>query len=131
MLFESIVFDADEPLPELGEDHVFRYCTFLPRQNLSLSVIYGVFLGCTFQGLDFYWAIFNNALVANSTFDGCTFGGASFHSSQFIECSLKNCAFEADAFGKQCDLQESRWYSCLQQRCTGIDAALIPYDSGV
>jgi hypothetical protein len=129
MLIESIIFEAEEAFPDLGENHVFRYCTFLPRQNLPLAVIDGIFIGCTFQGLDFYWTIFNNTLVADSRFDGCTFGGARFHSSRFIECSLEKCAFKNDAFGKECDFQESRWYACTQDRSTGIDPAIIPYHS--
>lgn len=77
-------------------------------------------LHCTFRDTEFYWSLFNTALVYHCAFENCTFLGASFPGSYFVRCSFKNCQFKPNNLGRDCSFEGSQWFDCEQSGCTGL-----------
>lgn len=148
MLIEGETFDDDNapPSPIEWGDTVFRHCTF-EEIDLEGVIFGGIMEGCTFSNSEFYWGLFNVALVAGVRFEECRFRSSSFRGSTFVDCTFKECTFELDNLGSDCtiddclmaacafesctwtikqggdrrDVTRTRWLGCTQRECTGFD----------
>jgi uncharacterized protein YjbI with pentapeptide repeats len=120
MEFRSIDFTATTAVPDLGDDHIFRFCTFeqLDEDKIATAVD-ATFLGCRFKNIDFYWTLFNNVLFHDCEFKDCTFRGVSFAGCRFVDCSFESCVCTQDNLGGSCSFERSRWYGCTHNDCVG------------
>jgi uncharacterized protein YjbI with pentapeptide repeats len=148
MLIQDELFDEKHPPPRSDDwrDGVIRRSTFdaVDLEGLSFD---GVMEACIITRAEFYWALFNCALVAGTRFESCRFSGASFRGCTFVDCEFVNCAFGLDNLGGDCtiddcimaacrfagcswttkanggrrDITRTRWLGCTQERCTGFE----------
>jgi uncharacterized protein YjbI with pentapeptide repeats len=120
MEFRSIEFTATTDVPDLGDDHVFRFCTFkhLDDEEIGMAVD-ATFLGCRFKEMDFYWTLFCIVLFHDCEFENCTFRGVSFADCRFVDCSFEFCIFTQSNLGNDCTFSGSKWYGCTQNNCVG------------
>lgn len=119
MLFEEIDYSPPDSLPELGGDHVFRYCTFEGLNEENTLHVDSTFLRCTFKNDEFYWTLFNGVLFSGCELESCTFRGVSFADCRFIDCTFKDCVFTKDNLGGSCTYEDTLWAGCSQTGCTG------------
>jgi len=121
-------FTTDPELSSLASEANVRYETF---ENFATEggVIDGVFLGCSFTNVDWYWGLFNMSVFVESTFQGCTFRGSAFSGCIFVECTFVGCHFVKDNLGGECSFEDSRWYGCQQSESTGLPAS-VPVTTG-
>jgi uncharacterized protein YjbI with pentapeptide repeats len=120
MEFRSIDFTTTTDVPDLGDDHIYRYCTFEHLDDEKIATaIDATFLGCRFKNIEFYWTLFNSVLFHDCKFENCTFLGASFAGCRFVDCSFESCIFTQDNLGGCCTYKDSRWYGCKQENCVG------------
>jgi uncharacterized protein YjbI with pentapeptide repeats len=109
-------------LPELGEGHVFKSCSFQDLDESKVaSVIEAHFLNCSFRDNDLYWRLFFGCLFLNCEFMNCTFRGTTFADCCFVECVFKGCNFIPDKLDDPCDFKGTRWYACTQTNCHGLE----------
>jgi uncharacterized protein YjbI with pentapeptide repeats len=101
-----------------SNDGIFRYCSF-ESVNLEGGTYDGVFLACEFCDVDFYWAFFNVALLANCSFERCTFRGTSFAGCRLVECTFTKCRFLKDNLGGSCDARDTKLFDCVAEDCEG------------
>ena len=146
MLVEETTFTPQTAAP-VWRETVFRFCEF---EDLSMDgdSVEGALLWCRLKNLEWYWGLFNAAVIAQTKFHGCTFRGTSFRSCQFVECEFEGCRFILDNLASECTFADcsfvecrfdecefvldspsgrpvfsnTRWYGCAQARCTGLAA---------
>lgn len=139
-------FSSGNPLPRFWNCNVLQFCT------LEGLVIYdspeGIYADCTFKNTLFYWTLWNCASITNSAFTGCTFQGSSFSGTSVVKTVFSNCKFALDNLGGQCSFtdsifalcefkdcefiarkqaecsmfENSRFYGCKMENCTGLDS---------
>jgi len=102
---------------------VFRYCTFSTFE-IAGQHICAVFIGCTFQDLDWYWGLFNSCLFVESEFHSSVFRGTLFPNTKFVDCEFAYCRFVKDNLNGDCSAEQAKWYGCTFQECEGIDALI-------
>ena len=148
MLIEDALFNEDlapQP-PQEWRDCVVRRTVFdaLELEGLSCE---GVMEGCAVMSTEFYWGLFNCALVAGTRFEACRFRSTSFRGCTFVDCEFVDCRFELDNLGGDCtiddclmaacrfvdcswttraddgkrDITRTRWLGCTHERCEGFD----------
>jgi hypothetical protein len=148
VLIDYETFDEDHPPPSAGSwgEHVIRGTSFdaVSLEGLNFE---GIMERCAFTSGDFYWGLFNTALIANTRFEACRFPGTSFRGCTLVDCEFVDCRFELDNLGGDCtiddcliaacrfvgctwtkkpgaarrDITRTRWLGCTQQRCTGFE----------
>jgi uncharacterized protein YjbI with pentapeptide repeats len=120
MLFEFETFDTRLKKPASWSDSVFRYCDFVNISDEG-AIISAVFIGCTFENCDWYWANFNCAILVQVKFNNCKFRGTVFSGSKFVECELIDCEFTADNLQGECSFDGIGWYKSRQENCKGLE----------
>lgn len=120
MLFDSQQFDRHLIAPVSWSDNVFRYCDFAQLDTEGGDVD-SVFISCTFEKCDWYWGLFNLAVFVQVKFVNCKFRGSAFSGSRFIECDFSNCEFTIDNLNSGCSFEDTAWYGCTQNNCTGLE----------
>jgi uncharacterized protein YjbI with pentapeptide repeats len=97
--------------------------------------------------VDWYWGLFNTALLAHTSFTNCIFRGSSFMTCEFVKCQFYGCRFLLDNLGEPCTFDDcvavdcsfdtcevvlespggrsvfvnSRWYGCRQNDSIGME----------
>jgi uncharacterized protein YjbI with pentapeptide repeats len=145
-LIEEQEFNRASGPPSEWRETIFRFCTFadLAIEGHGLE---GALLWCTLRNVDWYWGLFNVAIIIRTTFEGCVFRGSSFRGCQFVECKFDQCRFELDNLEAECTFDyctivectfdrckfvlgspsgrsvftKTRWYGCTQARCKGLE----------
>jgi len=121
MLIEHSKYeDAPAVAKDADGDNVFRYCEFL-RFSIEGGHVDGAFIGCTFEGLDWYWGLFNCCLFVRARFTKCIFRGTSFSDCRFVDCEFLDCQFLEDNLGKGCTAEGPRVYGSTVKRCKGAE----------
>lgn len=121
MLIERAVYEDIAAITgELDADNVFRYCEFL-RSSIEGGHVDGAFIGCTFEGLEWYWGLFNSCLFVGSQFTKCIFRGTSFPDCRFVDCEFVDCEFLENDLGKGCTAEGARVYGSTAKRCKGAE----------
>ena len=148
-LIEEQEFIRDSGPPSEWGDTIFQFCTFadLAIEGYGLE---GALLWCTLRNVDWYWGLFNLAIIIRTTFEGCVFRGSSFRGCYFVECKFDQCRFELDNLEAECTFDDctivecaferckfvldspsgrpvftkTRWYGCTQARCKGLEGLL-------
>ena len=107
MLIENEHFDADNALPSMLRDDVFRTSTFdgLEIEGVTFD---GIIESCQFAICELYWMLFNCTLVAGVRFECCQFRSASFRGATFVECEFVECTFNGEKWGHTPFSQTSR-----------------------
>jgi hypothetical protein len=127
------------------DDGVFRYCTF---HGLRLEGIHvgGTIQQSTLTDCDFYWGLFNTALLADVKFIDCVFPGTAFRGARIVACTFQRCRFIPGNMGgsvtfddclvagcmfERCewivnpgekhDVNKTQWAACRQSQCRGFD----------
>lgn len=144
-LIEHAEFDRNSR-PFRQDDQIYRYCSFTDL-NIEGFGVSGPLIGCVLQGVDWYWGLFNTAMVSRTTFKNCTFRGTSFMGCRFIECEFEDCRFQLSNLGGPCRFEgcilvdcrldrcefvlenpharpvftDTRWHGCTRTRCTGLE----------
>lgn len=121
MLIESTEYNSASPRPNVDHGAVFKYCSFSDLTDGFQASVEADFLSCTFNGVEFYWSLFNSILVYDCTFENCSFRGASFADSRFVDCKFINCQFTPGNIGGDCSFDSSKWYGCTQLNCIGLN----------
>lgn len=119
MLFENETFEGRLKNPVNWTDNFFRYCKFANVESEGGS-IESVFIGCTFNNCEWYWGLFNQAVLVQVKFEGCKFRGTSFSGCKFVECQFLNCEFTVDNLNGECSFNDVAWYKCRQSNCVGL-----------
>lgn len=129
MLHESLKISTSDSVQAslTAEGHVFRYCE-IENAVLEGGCFDGVFIDCGFKKVEWYWGLFNLAVLVNCKFEDCTFLGTSFAGCQFVECTFTNCRFAADNLGGSCSNSGSRFFACSVSNCDGWDELLRSND---
>ena len=148
MLIQDESFDEDHLPPRSDDwrDCIIRRSTF-DAIDLEAVSFDGVMEACIIKSAEFYWTLFNCALVAGTRFERCRFSGTSFRGCTFVDCSFVDCTFGLDNLGGDCtiddclmaacrftgcswiskaadgrrDITRTRWLGCIQDRCTGFE----------
>jgi uncharacterized protein YjbI with pentapeptide repeats len=149
MLIEDALYNEDHPppiRPNEWRDSTILRSTFdaLDLEGLSFD---GLMDGCVVTSTEFYWGLFNCALVARTRFEACRFRGTSFRGCTLVDCEFVDCTFELDNLGGDCtiddcliaacrfvacswatkasdcprDITRTRWLGCTQERSKGLD----------
>lgn len=149
MLIEDALYNEDSlPPVRPGDwgDSVVRRTSF-DALELEGLIFDGVLENCAFTSIEFYWGLFNVALIAGTRFESCRFRSTSFRSCTLVDCEFVDCAFELDNLGSDCtiddcliaatrfvgctwikkagekkrDITRTRWIGCTQDKCDGFD----------
>lgn len=120
MLIEYGKFDAKSgPPPAWDGDTIFQYCSFTGLSVDGHSVG-GALIRCTLDGLDWYWGLFNTAVVAHTNFKNCVFRGTSFRGVDFVSCTFETCRFVRDNLQAACTFSD-----CTLTECTFSDCEFV------
>lgn len=119
MYAENIDFGHKNSLPKGWEEGSFKYCTFR-KLDIEGGGLGGVLVGCVFEDSQWYWSLFNTAVLVKVEFKNCVFRGVSFAGCSFTECKVVDCSFVKDNLDRDCRFDECRWYACTQSGCTGL-----------
>lgn len=122
MLIERSEFrDQTAVAKVIDADNIFRYCEFAGF-SYDGGHVDGVFIGCTFAGLDWYWGLFNNCLFSQTRFTKCIFRGTSFPDCCFVDCDFIECQFLGDNLsGRGCAAEGARVYGGSAKACKGAE----------
>jgi uncharacterized protein YjbI with pentapeptide repeats len=122
LLIQHQQFDTDTgpPRSSMFAEAIFRWCDF-SQLEIDGGVIDGAFLGCELRDVDWYWPLFNTALIAHTSFTGCTFRGASFRGCELVQCRFYECRFVLNNLGGSC-----RFEDCLIAECTFDKCEVVP-----
>ena len=101
-------------------DEFFRYCNF-SSASLEGGHFDGVFISCSFKDVEWYWGLFNTAVLVDCVFENCTFRGTSFSGCRIVNCTFKNCHFLRDNLNALCSAPETTVYGCISENCEGFD----------
>ena len=121
MLIEHTEYrDSAPAVKALDGNSVFRYCAF---QGFSVEGghVDGLFYGCTFEGLEWYWGLFNGCVFVQSKFKSCTFRGTAFPDCRFVECEFIECRFLGDNLGGGCSAEGAAAYDSKATHCEGAE----------
>jgi fluoroquinolone resistance protein len=104
---------TDSPLWEDGT--IFTCCTF---RDLTIdgASIDGGLIQCGFQRVDWYWGLFNTAIIAHTKFEDCVFRGCSFRGVEFVDCVFERCRFTRDNLDGTCVFDDCRIVECSFER---------------
>ena len=102
-------------------DAFFRYCEF-STALLEGGDFDGVYVSCSFKDVEWYWGLFNLAVLIDCTFENCTFRGTSFSGCRIVNCSFKNCRFLRDNLNASCSASDTAVYECQSENCEGFNA---------
>jgi uncharacterized protein YjbI with pentapeptide repeats len=101
-------------------DNFFRYCEFSDA-SLEGGSSDGIFVSCSFKDVDWYWGLFNAAVLVDCEFENCTFRGTSFSRCRIVNCIFKNCRFLRDNLSVLCSAHETNIYGCQSEGCEGFN----------
>jgi uncharacterized protein YjbI with pentapeptide repeats len=104
----------------IKSEEFFRYCEF-ESASLEGGEFDGVFVFCTFKSIEWYWGLFNIAVLVDCKFDKCVFRGASFSSCRLVNCTFNNCQFLRDNLDSLCVAPGTFVYGCQFQNCVGVN----------
>lgn len=116
MLIKGEEFDATTGPPPSGNDAIFLYSAFRGLEIEGLGVE-GALLYCELERVDWYWGLFNAALIAQTRFVDCIFRGCSFRGVDFVECRFERCRFIKDNLGGSCVFDDCRLVECVFENC--------------
>ncbi len=116
MLVEDREFDATTGPPESWKDAIFSCATFRDLEFEGAGVD-GALLYCALERVDWYWGLFNAALIARTNFKDCVFRGCSFRGVDFVECKFERCRFVKDNLGGTCVFDDCRFVECAFDNC--------------
>ena len=116
MLIVGQEFDAVTGPPRKWTDVIFNSSAFRDLE-ISGAGIDEALVYCTLENVDWYWGLFNTALVAQTDFRRCVFRGCSFRSVDFIACRFENCRFVNDNLGGVCVVDDCRLVECVFDGC--------------
>ena len=119
----SQIFDSPRAVRKAltTTDEFFRYCEF-SSASLEGGNFDGVFVSCAFKNIEWYWGLFNLAILIDCKFENCTFRGTLFSGCRIIECSFKSCHFLRDNLNRACEAVEASVYGCSAEDCQGFHA---------
>ena len=101
-------------------DEFYRYCDF-SSASLEGGDFDGVFISCSFKDVEWYWGLFNTAILVDCEFENCTFRGTSFAGCRIVNCSFKNCKFLRDNLNALCSAPDTTVYGCQSENCEGFN----------
>jgi len=117
LLIDRQNFDPQSGFPDSTENNeIFLYCAFSGFE-VDGRGFDGTLIGCKFEKIDWYWGLFNEALISKTRFVECKFRGTSFMGCRFLECEFERCEFVVDNVGgnfrfKDCVLVECQFHQC-------------------
>lgn len=115
MLIDSQSFEGGGAAPGWSDESVFRFCEF---DGLSIDSSFdGALLWSTLRNSEFYWVLFNTAIIARTRFENCVFRGASFRGCQVVDCDFSGCRFDLDNLGGGCVIDGCSFTECRFDRC--------------
>jgi uncharacterized protein YjbI with pentapeptide repeats len=122
MLIERTEYREQASIVTLfDQENVFRYCEF-SGFSIDGGHVDGMFVGCTFRDLDWYWGLFNGCVFVNSKFAKCIFRGTAFPDCRFVDCEFIDCQFLEDNLGgKGCTADGARVYGSTAKGCKGAE----------
>lgn len=121
MLIEGVEYDRKFLPPAAWDsDTIFLYCSFTGLQLDGPSVD-GAMVRCTIERVDWYWGLFNTALVAHTAFKDSVFRGTSFRGVDFVSCTFERCRFVRDNLDVSCTFSD-----CTLTECTFSDCEFVP-----
>ena len=101
-------------------DEFFRYSEF-SSASLEGGDFDGVYVSCSFKDVEWYWGLFNLAILVDCEFENCTFRGTSFAGCRIVNCSFKNCRFLRDNLNALCSAPDTTVYGCKSENCEGFN----------
>jgi uncharacterized protein YjbI with pentapeptide repeats len=118
LLIQHQHFDSGTgpPRSPMFEEAVFRWCNF-SQLEIDAGMIGGAMLGCNLREMDWYWGLFNTALLAHTSFKDCTFHGSSFMGCELVRCQFDGCRFVLDNLGGPCSFEDCLVAECTFDRC--------------
>ena len=119
-IMNGVTIDADNVKSANWEEEYYKYCYF---QTFSIEGehVDSDFIDCTFNGIEWYWGIFNIVNFINCKFSNCVFRGTAFPDCRFVECSLTNCQFVKDNLNGDCSFENAKAYECKVSNCVGFN----------
>ena len=99
------------------EDNVFVSCSFKDC-SCEGAQISSVFVGCTFDTVNWYWCTGYRPSFINCTFRDCDLRGSLFGAS-FIRCEFDHCMTGVDNMGGDVE-----WEGALATDCVLIETEL-------
>lgn len=125
MRIENEEFSDFRSARKAYEDVFVRYCRFLSHADEGPHID-STFVQCDFEGVDWYWVHFNQAVLVRCSFKNCQFRGATFSDALLVECNFENCQFLSDNLGGSCTNHDSRLHACTFAACTGDSFLTAP-----
>jgi hypothetical protein len=122
-LIEHTRFDASN-LDEAFDDAVCRYCEFIDLAPEGAHVD-ATFLSCRFERFENYRGLFNLCLFVDVQFIDCTFQGSFFAGCRFLQCRFVRCRFMPDNLAADCLFDDTQWFDCQADACTGLPAHAV------
>lgn len=116
MRIDGREFDTRTGAPERWDDVIFS-CSAFRGLHLEGPGVDGALIHCALEGVDWYWGLFNAAVVARTSFEGCVFRGCSFRGVDFVECAFTRCRFVLDNLGGACVFDNCRLVECAFDDC--------------
>lgn len=116
MLIEGREFDATTGPPETWTDVIFDCAAFRGLEIEGFGVD-GALIHCALENVDWYWGLFNAALIVRTHFTNCVFRGCSFRGVDFMECRFQGCRFANDNLGGSCVFDDCRLLECVFENC--------------
>ncbi|WP_036284449.1 pentapeptide repeat-containing protein [Methylocystis sp. ATCC 49242] len=116
MLIEGCAYDVTTGPPESWSDAIFSCSTFRGLE-IEGAGIDGALIHCALENVDWYWGLFNAALVARTDFTKCVFRGCSFRGVDFAQCRFEGCRFVNDNLGGSCIFDDCRLVECVFEGC--------------
>lgn len=94
MPFINQAIHASRPVAKAlqASSEFFRYCEFI-EASLEGGDFDGVFVGCTFKHIEWYWGLFNGAILIDCEFEDCSFRGTCFAACRLVKVFSKIAAF--------------------------------------
>ena len=123
MLVENAEYSEKAPSGKLLNGGVFRYCRFASFNEGGH--VDATFLRCGFEGVDWYWTLFNCCVFVGCTFTQCKFRGVSFPDCIFVECRFDNCQFLEDNLKGTCSAEGARVYASTATNCVGEEVLFV------
>ena len=97
---------------------VLCYCDFA-SMNIDGANVDSLLQNCSITSVEWYWALFNCAILIECTFSQCTFRGVSFMGCTFVKCTFKDCRFLDDNLGGVCRMSDTELFACEVHGCVG------------
>lgn len=116
ILVQGEEFTESGRFASLPTETVFAYCSFEDLE-ISKPSVEGAIIGCNFTQVEWYWELFNAALISRAVFEDCVFRGCSFRGVDFIDCAFTRCRFALDNLGGACVFDDCRLVGCVFENC--------------